>query len=99
MNRAQMQDKLMQLLKECYIDLPETEKSWHTIDAIVTCSQILNCKDLGKLTDGLAMVMATVVGLGGWPVDAFKAGTLGRLLRSGKVVVYKGMAYSADVWE
>jgi hypothetical protein len=43
--------------------------------------------------------MTTIVGTGGWRVDAFKAGTLGRLLRSGQVVVYKGMAYPIDVWE
>jgi hypothetical protein len=93
-----MQTVITQLM--CiFIGMEKLEEIMHMIDSMAVVANILDEKDVGEFNQPFITVMTTIVGTGGWRVDAFKAGTLGRLLRSSQVVVYKGMAYPIDVWE
>ena len=54
---------------------------------------------LPDMSAAQAAVATTLCMTGGWDVTAFKPATIGSLLACGLVVVYKGMAYTIDVWE
>jgi hypothetical protein len=54
---------------------------------------------LPRMSKAQAAVVGTICATGGYDVTAFKAGSLGSLLATGLIVVYKGMAYPIDVWE
>ena len=71
------------------------ERLW--AEAVGTAAVILN--SLNRRTWNAGMVAARIAAAGGLPVDSLLPGPLVQLLEGGKVVVYKGMAYSLDVWE
>jgi hypothetical protein len=91
-------------IRRAIMDLVKTEAGveitlWSTVTPMIVAGKILDSLAHIKLGHHQKSIIYLVAFEGGYKVSALRQASLGSLLESEHLVVYKGMIYSRDVWE